>query len=67
MTNFSKAEKAIAADLDLCDLGLVLTKGKRRRRFAEHRRACFAAIKQMNAADGLDKLTDAEILAELKE
>ncbi|MGA9705270.1 hypothetical protein [Pseudomonas sp.] len=59
-------EKAIGADLDLCDRGLALTKGNRRRRFAKHRKACFAAIREMNAADGLDRLTDTEILAELE-
>jgi len=58
-------EAAIAADLDLCDLGLALMKGKARRRFAQHRKACFAAIKEMNKAAGLDKMTDAELLAEL--
>ena len=59
-------EKAIGADLDLCDLGLALSKGNWRRQFGRHRKACFAAIREMNAADGLDKLTDAEILAALE-
>lgn len=61
----SQVEKAIAADLDLCDLGLALTKGKARQPFIKQRKACYAAIKAMNKADGLDKLTDDELLAEL--
>ena len=61
----AKTEQAIGADLDLCDVGLALTKGQARRRFAKHRKVCFAAIREMNATDGLDKLTDDEILAEL--
>lgn len=60
MTNAT--EQAIAADLDLCDLGLALTKGKARRPFIQQRKACFAAIKAMNKADGLNKLTDDELL-----
>ena len=58
-------EQQIAADLNACDLGLALTKGKTRRIYAEHRKACFAAIKEMNKADGLDGMTDDELLAEL--
>ena len=59
------AEQAIARDLDQCDLGLALTGGKLKRRYAKHRRACFAAIRDMNKREGLDTLTDDEILAEL--
>ncbi|OYV54527.1 MAG: hypothetical protein B7Z76_14220 [Acidiphilium sp. 20-67-58] len=60
-----KALTAIAADLDLCDLGLVLTTGSRRRTFASHRKACFDALKAMNAAEGLDQISDDDLLAEL--
>lgn len=63
MTNAT--EKAIGHDLELCDLGMALTTGKRRRQYAAHRKACMAAIKEMNVADGLDSMTDDEILAEL--
>lgn len=59
-------EQAIAADLALCDLGEVLTKGAAKRRFKKHRKACFAELHRMNEADGLNKLTDDEILAELE-
>jgi hypothetical protein len=58
-------EQAIAADLDLCDLGEALTTGRRRTQFRKHRKACFAAIHQMNIDDGFAALTDDEILAEL--
>jgi hypothetical protein len=58
-------EQAIARDLDLCDMGLALTKGAARRRFAKHRKACMAAIKEANREAGLDALTDDELLAEL--
>jgi hypothetical protein len=58
MTDF----QAIAADLDLCDTGLALTKGAIRRKYATHRKACFAAIKDANKADGLDSLSDDELL-----
>ena len=61
MTDFS----AIAHDLDLCDLGIVLTKGKRRKAFQQHRLACFKAIKEQNKADGLDSLSADELYAEL--
>jgi hypothetical protein len=56
---------AIFADLDLCDLGMVLTTGKRRAKFAAHRAACFDALREMNKADGLDEMTIDEIFAEL--
>jgi len=55
----------IAADLDLCDVGLALTKGATCRKFVKHRKACMAAIKAMNVEDGLDKLSDDELLTEL--
>lgn len=58
-------EQQIGKDLDLCDLGMAFTKGKLRARYVAHRKACMAAIREMNRADGLDKLTNAELLAEL--
>lgn len=58
-------EERIAHDLDLCDLGAALTGGKLRRRYLAHRRECFAAIREMNKADGLGKMTDDELLREL--
>ena len=55
----------IGRDLELCDLGLALTTGKVRRRYLAQRKACLAAIRAMNKADGLDSLSDDELLAEL--
>lgn len=58
-------EQKIAADLDACDLGLAMTKWKTRRVYEQHRKACFAEIAAMNKADGLDDMSDDDILAEL--
>jgi hypothetical protein len=60
-------EQAIARDLDQCDLGLAITSGKLKRRYAKHRRDCFAALREMNKADGMDTMTAAEILAALSD
>ncbi len=57
---------AIAKDLELCDLGIALTKGKRRKRFESHRKECMKRIRQENLADGLDMSAD-DIFLELKE
>ena len=56
---------AIAKDLELCGLGLALKTGATRRKYAKHRKACFAEIKRVNRDDGLDQLSDEELLAEL--
>ena len=45
-------ERAIARDLDLCDLGIALTSGKRRLAFEAHRKRCFEAIKIMRELGG---------------
>ncbi len=57
--------KAIAADLELCDLGIALTKGATRRKYIAHRKACYAEIKRLNKLDGLGKMTADELAAEL--
>lgn len=57
--------QSIAHDLDLCEAGILLTKGATRRKYKAHRKACFDAIAEANRADGLDKLTDEQLLAEL--
>lgn len=59
------AEQAIAADLNICDLGMAMTKGATRRKYVAHRAACMAQIRQWNVEDGLGEMTAAEILAEL--
>ncbi len=60
-------EQQIASDLDACDIGIALTRGRLRKRYVDQRRACFAAISEMNRADGLDTLSDDALLAELLE
>jgi hypothetical protein len=62
----TEQEKAIFADIDLCDLGTALTKGALRRKYQKHRKACFEALREMNKADGLDKISTDELLAELE-
>ena len=57
--------QAIAKDLDLCDLGAALTKGKARAKFLAHRKACFDAIAAENKKDGFDSMSDDELLASL--
>lgn len=56
---------AIAKDLELRDLGLALTKGSARRKFVQHRKACFAALMAANKADGTDGMSDDDLLAAL--
>jgi hypothetical protein len=58
-------EQALFADLDLCDLGMALTKGAARRKFVKHKKACLAQLARWNKEDGLEELTLDEILAEL--
>lgn len=56
---------AIARDIEQCDLGILLTSGKLRARYIAHRKACYAAIHQMNVDDGISELSDDELLAAL--
>jgi hypothetical protein len=58
-------EQQIAADLNLCDLIAAIGNRSAKRKAAAHRKACFAAIKEMNKADGLDQLSHDELMAEL--
>lgn len=58
-------EQQIAADLNLCDMIQVLGTRSAKRKARAHRKACFAAIAEMNRAAGLDQLTDDELMAEL--
>ena len=60
-----EAEQAIAADLNLCDLGMAMTKGATHRKYVAHRAACMEQIRQWNVEDGLGEMTAAEILAAL--
>ena len=56
---------AIAKDLDLIDAVAVLGSRKAKRAARIQWAIIFAAIKAENAADGLDNLSDADLLAEL--
>jgi hypothetical protein len=56
-------ERAIANDLNLCDLVLAVGGKKAKRKAKAHRRACFAQIQSWNK--GAPSMTDAEILAAL--
>lgn len=58
-------EQAIARDLELCDLGMALTRGRLRRRYVKQRAACYAALHEMNVADGTADMSDDELLAAL--
>jgi hypothetical protein len=61
----NNTEKQIANDLDLCDLGILLTTGKLQRKYIKHRKACFKALRELNEQDGMGQMTDAELLEEL--
>ena len=67
-------EQAIARDLNLCDLvdAVGAKKAKRqakkaKRQAKKQRKACLAQIKKWNKEDGLDGLSDDELLKELSE
>ena len=57
--------RALAIDLEICDLGEVLTKGKERKKFTQHRERCYAFIREANKRDGLDQMSVDEIEKEL--
>ncbi len=65
MNNRHNIEQAIANDLTVCEIGMALTKGKLRKRYAAHRKNCVAQIAAWNEADGLNTMTDDELLSEL--
>lgn len=65
MKNRHEIEQAIAKDIDAIDTALYFAKGAARRPLLAHKRACYAQIKQWNREDGLDNMTDDELLAEL--
>ena len=61
MTDFN----AIATDLEICDMVQALGERKAKRKALAHRKACFDAIADANRADGLDNISDDDLLAEL--
>mgnify|MGYP001602323391 CR=1 FL=1 len=66
MTQNEITLRAIAADLDLCDVGEALTSGKLRAKYRRQRRACMVEIARINREDGLGEMTTDQILAELE-
>lgn len=65
MTDRTKIEQAIAHDLTACEIGIAVTKGRLRKRYTAHRKACVAQIAEWNREDGIDAMSDDELLAEL--
>ena len=57
---------AIANDLNLCDVGIALTKGKLKAKYVKQRKICLDALSELNEKDGLNEMTIDEILAELE-
>lgn len=60
-------EQQMANDLDLIDATEVLGTKSAVRKARKQRKVIFAHLKAMNAADGLDTLSDDELLAQLTE
>ena len=58
-------ENKIASDLELCDLMLAIGDKKAKRAARRHRKICMAQIRAWNKEDGLDAMSDDEILLEL--
>ena len=58
-------EQQIARDLELCDLVSAIGTKSARAKARKHRRSCMDQIRQWNKEDGLDNMTDDEILADL--
>jgi hypothetical protein len=60
-----ETEQQIAADLVKCDIGMAMTTGRVRAKYVRQRRKIFSAIHEENIRDGLDHISDADLLAEL--
>lgn len=56
---------AIAKDLDTCDIMMAIGNAKTRKTAKAHRKACMEAIRAANVADGLNVMSDDELLEEL--
>jgi hypothetical protein len=65
MSNRTTTEQQIGADLAQIDLINAIGTKQAKRIARKHRASCFEEIKRMNQDDGLDNLTDDELLAEL--
>ena len=57
--------QALARDLEKCDFGLAVTKGKLRKRYAAQRAACMARINELDPVERCG-LSVAELLRELQ-
>lgn len=61
--NSNPTLSAIATDLDLCALGIALTRGKLKKRYIAHKAACMAAIAEIDPIDAKTAaMTDDELL-----
>jgi len=60
-----QAEQAIARDLDAIALIEAFGDRKAKAKARKQRKACMAEIAAWNKADGLDQISDAELLADL--
>lgn len=58
-------EQAIAKDLELCDLVAAIGSKAAKRQAKAQRKACFAQVRQWNTDDGVQGMTDEQLLAEL--
>lgn len=59
-------EQAIAHDLNRCDVMQAIGSRGMKSQATKHRKACFAAIREMNEADGMNvAMTDEQLLNEL--
>jgi hypothetical protein len=65
MSNTDQITAAIANDLDKIDLIFAIGSKSAKRKAMAHRKACFAEIKKMNAADKFAAMSDEELLAHL--
>lgn len=60
---------ALLRDMEKCELGLMLTRGKIKKQYADHLKVCKAAfmahLKALPVDPDIEALSDAELLAEL--
>lgn len=56
----------IGSDLEKIDLIMAIGSKSAKRKALRHRKACFAEIARMNVADGLNNISDEDLLASLE-
>ena len=64
-TTLMTTEQQIGNDLNTINLIMAIGSKSSKRKAEKQRKACFAEIAKMNKNDGLDNLTDDELLAQL--